>query len=46
MKIEWLVANVTAVRSPDIAEHAILEVILPEHFFANSVHICGQGATL
>ena len=33
MKIEWLVANVTAVRSPDIAERAILEVILVRRCF-------------
>ena len=28
MKIEWLVTNVTAVRTPDRAERAILGVIL------------------
>ena len=33
MKIEWLVANVIAVGSPDIAERAILEVILAGQFF-------------
>ena len=30
MKIEWLVADVTAVRSPDRAERAILRMILTE----------------
>ena len=33
MKIECLVANVTAVESPDRAERAILEVILAGRFF-------------
>ena len=33
MKIKWLVANVTAVRSPDRAERAILEVVLAEGCF-------------
>ena len=33
MKIEWLVANVAAVRYPDRAVRAILEVILPGRFF-------------
>ena len=28
MKTEWLVANVTPVRSPDRAKHAILGMIL------------------
>ena len=28
MKIEWLVANVTTVGSPDRAKHAILGIIL------------------
>ena len=46
MKKEWLVANVTAVRSPDRAEHAILELILAGQFLANSGCICGRGATL
>ena len=32
MKIEWLDANVTAVRSPDRAKHAILGVILAGRF--------------
>ena len=41
MKIKWLVANVSAVGSPDSAERAILEVILGGHFFANSGRICG-----
>ena len=33
MKIEWLVADVIAVGSPDRAERAILGVILAECFF-------------
>ena len=33
MKINWLVADVTAVGSPDRAEHAILVVILAVRFF-------------
>ena len=33
MKKEWLVTNVTAVRSPDRSERAILKVILADHFF-------------
>ena len=35
MTIEWLVANVTAVESPDRAEHAILGVNLAGRFFAD-----------
>ena len=46
MEIKSLVTDVTAVRSPDRAEHAILEVILTGHFFANSGSISGRGATL
>ena len=33
MKMKWFVANVTAVRSPDRSERAILKVILAGHFF-------------
>ena len=33
MKIEWLVTDVTAVRSPDIAERAILGAILAGALF-------------
>ena len=33
MKIEWLVSDVTAVRSFDRAEHAISGVILAGRFF-------------
>ena len=33
MKIEWLVGNVTAVRSPDRAERAILKLILAGRSF-------------
>ena len=32
MKVKWLVANVTAIGSPDIAEHSILGAILAERF--------------
>ena len=46
MKIEWLIADVTAVGSPDKAEYAILGVILARHFFANSGRLCCRGATL
>ena len=46
MKIEWLVADVTAVGSPDRVERAILGVILDGLFLTNSGQICGQGATL
>ena len=45
MKIKWLVTNVTAVRSADRAERAILKVILAMRFLANSGRFCGQGAT-
>ena len=43
MKIEWLVANATAVGSPDKAECAILGVILAGCFLVNSGRICGPG---
>ena len=33
MKMKWFVANVTAVGAPDIAERAILGVILAECCF-------------
>ena len=33
MNIEWLVTNVTGVRSPDRAEPAILGVVLAGRFF-------------
>ena len=46
MKIKWLVANVTAVGSPDRAERAILGLILAERFLANSGRVCGGGGTL
>ena len=46
MKIEWLVADATAVGSPDIVERAILGLILTRRFFANLGYICGQGAIL
>ena len=36
IKIKWLVADVTAVGSPDRAEHAIILVILAGRFFDNS----------
>ena len=44
--MEWLVANVTAVGSPDRAEQTILGVILAMRVFANSGRICSRGATL
>ena len=48
MKREGLVTDVTTVGSPDKAEHAIFRVILAGYFFLpiQTVHICGQGATL
>ena len=46
MKIEGLVANVTAVGSPQRAERAILGVILAGYFLANSGCSYVQGATL
>ena len=46
MKIEMLVADVTAVRFPDRAERAILGTILAGHFFHNSGRFCCPGATL
>ena len=44
MKIEWLVADVPAIRSPDRAERAILGVSRLGVVFVNSGRICGQGA--
>ena len=41
MKIDWWVADVTAVGSPDRPGRAILGVILAELFFADSGRICG-----
>ena len=46
MKIEWIVANVTAAGSPDRAERAIWGTVLAGFFLVNSGHICGRGATL
>ena len=46
MKIEWVVAHVTAVGSPDRAKRAILGVILAGHFLPDLGRICGWGATL
>ena len=46
MKTEWLVANVTAVESPERAERAMLELILAGRFLVNSDRICGWGVTL
>ena len=45
MKMEWLVANVTANEAPDRAERAILEVILARRL-TNSGRICDWGAAL
>ena len=44
MKTEWLVADVTPVRSPARAERDMLRMIW--EFFANAGHFCGRGATL
>ena len=46
MKIEWLVADVMAVGSLYIAEHAIWETMFGWALFANLGRICGRGATL
>ena len=43
MKIDWLVAIVTAVESPDRAEHTILGVILAVRFFRQLLTVCGVG---
>ena len=49
MKIEWLVTNATAVRSPDRAECAILGVILAGRVLADpgrfvvTEPLCGVG---
>ena len=45
MEIKGFVVNVTAVGSPDRAEHPILGVILAVRFMANSGRNCGRGAT-
>ena len=42
MKIEWLVADVGAVKSLDRAEHAILGVNVAGRFFANPGRLCGR----
>ena len=42
MKIELLVADVTAVGSLDRAERAILGVILSGRVLANSGHVCAR----
>ena len=46
MKIEWLVADVTAVGSLDRAERAILGPIVAGRVFVQSRPFCGGGATL
>ena len=46
MKIDWLVADVTAVRSLDRPERAFLGVIVTGRVLANSDHVCGRGAIL
>ena len=46
MKLKRLVADVTAVRFPDRAQHAIIWVILARRFFDNSDYNYGWGATL
>ena len=46
MKLESLVADVTAVGSPDRAERAILGMILAGYFLANKGRFCGGGGTL
>ena len=46
MKIKWLVTDVIAVGFLDIAERAILGVMLTGRFLVDSGRICGWGATL
>ena len=46
MKIEWLVADVTAVGCLDRAKRAILGCVWLGVCLANSGHFCGRGATL
>ena len=46
MKIELLVANVTAVGFLDRVEHTILGVIVARRVLANPGHFCGRRATL
>ena len=46
MKKEWLVANVTAVKSLDRADNAIFGGYWLGVILANPGHICGRGATL
>ena len=43
MKIDWLVADVTAIRSPDRAERAILGVILVGRVFNQSRSFLWSG---
>ena len=43
MKIEWLVADVIAVGSPDRVEYAILGVILTARLLANSGVFLSSG---
>ena len=44
MKTEWVVTDVTAVRSPDRAERAILEIILAGALFwpIQAVFVAGE----
>ena len=42
MKIEWLVTNATAVRSPDRAERAILNVMLGVFLPTQAVFVVGE----
>ena len=44
MKIEWFVADVTPVGSLDIAEHAILEVILDARVFGQFRPLLWSGS--
>ena len=43
MKIKWLVTNVTAVESPERAEHAILGVIVARRAFGQFRSYLGSG---
>ena len=47
MTLEWLVTDITALRSPDTAESAISGGDFGwANFLANLGRICGEGATI
>ena len=46
MKIEWLVADLTAIRTPDKAEYTILVVILAGRVFCQSRSFSWPGSLM